>query len=486
MSKQIPISIEKFAAYLDNNLTTEEMAQIDNAINANEDLQELIRIDDAIDIYSIENEFKLPEEVLTGSFVIPNTIGDMSHALNQAVEDFDNFFHQGGDRFLDDFVSFVNEHDNNSIFTNNVNGMDTHEIVNGYYGEPNAIQQQYNDTCAIKSQQIILNEFNIPCTEDELVQYSMEHGWYSGNGTSMADVGKLLIDGGIPCTQQQNANVYDLMDELAQGHKIIVGVDADELWNNDTIQGKLINWFNDFFHGNTPNHALIVAGIDTSDPNNIQVLITDPGTGDYHKAYPIEKFMDAWSDSECFMVSTDVSVPQTSPQMVNFDYSAGHIDNVAGVDYSEFQIFNDLSHGIPCSYLDWNGQMYNPMNSFTGAYFDYAHTPGMMFSDIFNHDQYMFNDFLNQDIITSQFQNTFDYGISHINFGPENDWNHYAMMHDIPMMTNIDYANFLDQSILDFQMMGDFDSAAYCGQQHMMLDYCNQYGLDFADTFYDF
>ena len=50
------------------------------------------------------------------------------------------------------------------------------------------VQQAYSDTCAIKSQQLILNDFGIPCTEDDLVRTSIEQGWYDGNGTSMQDV----------------------------------------------------------------------------------------------------------------------------------------------------------------------------------------------------------------------------------------------------------------------------------------------------------
>lgn len=483
MSKKLPnISIEKFAAYLDNNLPENEMAMLDNVINTDEAMSSIISLNNQIDNYSIENATELPTEILTNSYEIPNIDSETNEAIIDAVNSFDNFFHNEGDSLNEDLGSLFHENNIDEHLLGNI--MDTNGTINGYYGEINPILQQYSDTCAIKAQQLILNEFNIPCTEDELVQYSIEHGWYDGHGTSMDDVGKLLIDGGVPCTQQSNANAFDLMNELAQGHKIIVGVDSAELVKNDTLLDKLSNWFNDFFNGNTPDHALIVAGIDTTDPNNIQVIVTDPGTGDYHKAYPIEQFMDAWSDSECFMVSTDVSVPETSPQMANFDYSTGHIEDVGGVDYSEFQVFNDMSHGIPCNYMDWNGQIFNPMNSFTNAYFDYAHNPGMMFSDIFNHDQYMFNDFMNPNIITPQFQNTFDFGMNQINFTPDNDWNHYAMMHDIPMMTNYDYGNFLDQSIMNFQMMGDYNSMAFCEQQHMMLDYCNFNGFDFSEMFF--
>ena len=40
--------------------------------------------------------------------------------------------------------------------------------------ENNSIQQEYADTCAIKSQQLILNDFGVPVSEDQLVQYSIQ------------------------------------------------------------------------------------------------------------------------------------------------------------------------------------------------------------------------------------------------------------------------------------------------------------------------
>jgi hypothetical protein len=479
-NKIIPISIEKFAAYLDNNLSIDEMAQIDNAINANGNLQELISMNDAIDICSIENEFELPEEILSGSFEIPNIDHKNSDALEHALDVFENIFHQGGDSSMDDYDTLSHEQ---PLIDKMMNTEETFRP--GFFGEMSSIQQNHPDTCAIKAQQIILNEFNIPCTEDQLVKYSAEHGWYKGNGTAMSDVGKLLVDGGVPCTQQVNADAFDLVNELSQGHKIIVGVDANELWNNNSIRGKFSNWYNDFFHGNTPNHAVIVAGIDTTDPNNIQVLVTDPGTGEYHRAYPMDQFMDAWSDSNCFMVSTDVAAPQTLPLMANFDYAVGHIDSVAGVDYAEFQVFYDISHGVPFHYMDVNGQMLNPMSSFMDAYLDYAHDD-IMFSEIFNHGHYMFNDYIDQDLVTAQLHDSFDFGMTQIGFDMNNDWIHYAEVNGIAEMTNQDYSNFLDQSIHDFQAMGDSDSVTYCEQQHMMLDYCDENGLDFFDTFLDY
>jgi len=213
---------------------------------------------------------------------------------------------------------------------------------NGIIGNPvNPYQQAYDDTCAIKSQQLILNEFGIPVTEDQLVQYSMEHGWYNGNGTSMSDVGKLIADAGIPCTQHAGANRYDLTNELIQGHKVIVAVDSGELWDNG-----ILDWLKDIFVGDTPDHALIVAGIDNTDPKNPMVILTDPGTGQPTQPYPLDQFMDAWSDSGCYMVTTDVPTPTAVENFEMNGMTDMHLPEVAGVDYNSFQNFQAYSHLI--------------------------------------------------------------------------------------------------------------------------------------------
>lgn len=334
------------------------------------------------------------------------------------------------------------------------------------------IQQQYPDTCAIKSQQIILNEFGIDVTEDQFVQFSYEQGWYNGDGSGTAaqDVGKLLESANIPVTRQDGANVFNLVSELSQGHKVIVGVDSEELWGN-----KFMAWIKDFFMGDTPDHALVVAGIDTSDPDNVMVIVDDPGSGEYHKAYPLDQFMDAWSDAECYMVSTDVPVPEFAPTMANFDYGQGHLAMVGGMDYADFQIFNDLSYGLPVNTMV-DGMNVYPTSSLMDAYFDVANND-LAFHDIFT-DNYMFNDFMDTDIATQMMQHTYQDNLGYINF---NELPNYP---DISTaMSNQDYESYLHGSIDYFNSVGDFDSAMLCQQQLMMVDYCDNFDIDFCSTF---
>ncbi len=170
--------------------------------------------------------------------------------------------------------------------------------------------------CAIRSQQIILRDYGIDIPLEDLKQFAIENGWYDpseGGGTPMGYIGALLDACGVGVKQEIDCTVYDLINELAQGHRVIVGVDADELWadRSGSLFDKATTWLNDAFGNEEPNHALIVAGVEVnpSDPSDVKVILTDPGTGDLRIEYSLDEFMDAWEDSNCFMVSTTTPAP---------------------------------------------------------------------------------------------------------------------------------------------------------------------------------
>lgn len=343
------------------------------------------------------------------------------------------------------------------------------------------VQQAFSDTCAIKSQQLILNDFGVNVSEADLVQIAADNGWYSG-GTRLPDVGNLLEVADIPITRKDGANVFDLVNELAQGHKVIVGLDSDELWENDTLSGKLKNWFDDFFGDEYGDHALIVAGIDTTDPNNIQVIVKDPGSGDDGKPYPLDQFMDAWSDTNCYMVSTDISAPEFAEGMQNFNQELGHIPEVAGASYHDFQIFNDISMGVPSCVRTDMGALY-PMSSLTEAYFDFANN-NICFGDIFS-DNYMFNDYLDCNIVNDYLRPTCFEGFNSISWQdiqpigmPNLGCNIFAVANSC-----MDYSSFYNDCMTQFSAIGDFNSVDLCQQQLDIMDYCSCNGIDYCTDF---
>jgi hypothetical protein len=193
-----------------------------------------------------------------------------------------------------------------------------------------SVFQYYDDTCAIQSQHLILQQYGFTVSQEELIQIAKENGWYAeGYGTPLNMVGKLLEYYGVDIHGSQGNNIFNLANELAQGHQIIVGVDAYELVYPEETK----DW--DVLYGEQANHALVVVGIDTTDPDNVQVIVTDPGTGNRQMAYPADQFIDAWKDSNCFMVTTD-TVP-SDPL-----YPFNPIDNFAGIPMDSLHQLSEI------------------------------------------------------------------------------------------------------------------------------------------------
>ncbi|MBR1838631.1 MAG: C39 family peptidase [Bacteroidaceae bacterium] len=234
------------------------------------------------------------------------------------------------------------------------------------------VYQYYDDTCAIQSQRIILEKFGIEKSQEELIQIAKDNGWYTeGYGTPMESVGRILDYFGIDATGTTGNNIFNLSNELAQGHYIIVGVDGMELVNPDVENHDM-----DIYTGGEANHALVVVGIDTTDPDNPQVIVTDPGTGNVQMAYPADQFVDAWKDSNCFMVSTD-----QSPQEYSGEDFQG-LTSFAGIPTHQLEEVAGFDMNLNESTLD----------EFSSFYHDFLDHPESLddlvekYDDLFTHD----------------------------------------------------------------------------------------------------
>lgn len=173
-------------------------------------------------------------------------------------------------------------------------GLPTYDVAS------DKVQQTFDDTCAIKSQEIVMNAAGLDVAECDLRDEAIQNGWYTpGLGTPMEDVGKLMEAHGLEVQQQLHGNMVNLVSELSKGHPVIVGVDSGELWNPG-FEEKI----EDIFRGPCPDHALIVGGVVfNEDFSGGTVNLIDPGTGDFAVGYDIAVFEDAWNDSDNFMLT---------------------------------------------------------------------------------------------------------------------------------------------------------------------------------------
>jgi hypothetical protein len=175
-------------------------------------------------------------------------------------------------------------------------------------GDPVADAQWWNlqnadDTCAIVAQQGVLESLighEIP--QDELVRVATDNGWYHPQeGTSMECVGNVLEYYGVPIERHDGCSLPDLYDALESGHKVIVGLDADEVWtpehDSNGVPLKIPGG---------ANHAVWVTGIGTNSSGDLSVIVNDSGTPDGRGEFiPVPDFLNAWEDSNNYAVFTD-------------------------------------------------------------------------------------------------------------------------------------------------------------------------------------
>ncbi|MGB5634168.1 MAG: hypothetical protein WBM44_21340 [Waterburya sp.] len=213
-------------------------------------------------------------------------------------------------QFIDSDLDIINPDSDEDAYIDSLSESDALETADIADDLEHWHEQSYDDTCGIVAQEFILDDigqdYGIDFSEDELRDTATACGWYTPDGgTPKLQVGNLLEAYGIGVERSINASLEDINQQLEAGHKVLVAVDADEIWHPDDIDDDdlIANLFG--MPGQEPNHTVQVIGIDNSDPNNPMVILNDPGTPDGRGlTVAADDFLNAWEDSNNFMVAT--------------------------------------------------------------------------------------------------------------------------------------------------------------------------------------
>jgi hypothetical protein len=214
--------------------------------------------------------------------------------------------------------------------------------------------QDQNDNCAVAAQTDILNQYlDHPVSLDETNYVAMTNGWYHpGYGTSADDLGNLLQAYGVPCHTVDGASIEQLASELQQGHRVMVGVNSGELWDQGPLS-EFRHWVvKEFGLDNstfTADHVVDVTGLDLSDIHNPQVIINDSGdpNGAGH-TYPLDQFSEAWKGSDFYYVATNAAPGGSS----NVDLDIGQYMGVGTTLGAEYLGLDPLSSGLAGQFVD--------------------------------------------------------------------------------------------------------------------------------------
>lgn len=151
--------------------------------------------------------------------------------------------------------------------------------------------------CALYAQMFVIEELSGQDIDiDAFVNEAYENGWYDGVGTPILNMNQMLDYYGIDNEMGFNKSMDDIMDCLNDGGKVIVSVDADQIWYDKE---------SDIFSPmSAPNHAVEVIGVDYSDPDNPMVILNDSGHPDGQgELVPLDVFESAWNEGDCQMIA---------------------------------------------------------------------------------------------------------------------------------------------------------------------------------------
>ena len=156
--------------------------------------------------------------------------------------------------------------------------------------------------CGLYAQKFVIEEFTGKDIDmGEYLKVAKDNGWFGeGDGTAALNMNKMLDQYGIKNEMTFHNSLEDIEASLSRGERVIVSIDADEIW-----YGEKDNVFTPFdAEGlDSANHAVEVIGIDKTDPDNPMVVLNDSGTpAGRGELVPADIFCDAWDDGNCQMI----------------------------------------------------------------------------------------------------------------------------------------------------------------------------------------
>ena len=171
--------------------------------------------------------------------------------------------------------------------------------VETIFGDPEDAEnwhpQSESNSCAIACQEFVAEQLlDQEFSEQKMIEYAQERGWYEPTeGTPQSNVGNLLEACGLEVERAVNCTVTDLMQSLAEGEKVICGV------NNMILEEPRMA----DMPGLTANHAVEFIGVDFSDPKNPQVILNDPGVKNGQAIrHDLDVFEKAWNTCNNYAV----------------------------------------------------------------------------------------------------------------------------------------------------------------------------------------
>jgi hypothetical protein len=228
--------------------------------------------------------------------------------------------------------------------------MDTSSTLN-LWGDPVADapywrEQQRDYSCAVVAQvsayESITGKY---ISEEEACQFATSQGWLTEEGSPYEHIGNLLNQLDVATYRTYGATLDDIKTALANDEKVMVSLDANEIWFPIWNEARMpVDQADDAMH------TVWVIGVAQELDGTYQLLLNDSGipngqvfTVDY------EDFENAWQDADSHLVVADTLSgwligSQGSDEMVGTN-DIDWFDGAGGADWLDGGDSNDILLG---------------------------------------------------------------------------------------------------------------------------------------------
>ncbi|MGN0202567.1 MAG: RyR domain-containing protein [Candidatus Cryptobacteroides sp.] len=148
-----------------------------------------------------------------------------------------------------------------------------------------------DNLCNVRCEQYVLQCFGIKASEDELKEEALAGDLLNDEGTPLFRIGSLCALHGLSVTRSYHSTLDDIMKALSVGYQVIAAVDGGEIDGDMDYEAA-----EDDLIGRKPDHSIVILSCGDD------VVCYNPYRGDIPQRVKLDRFQDAWDDSENYMV----------------------------------------------------------------------------------------------------------------------------------------------------------------------------------------
>lgn len=158
------------------------------------------------------------------------------------------------------------------------------------------------NVCAVRCEMFILHRRGIPYDEEKLLATARRKDWLKTEGTPLYCLGNLLAYTGMLVNRKYDSTLEDIQRAIKMDNDVVVGVDREKLYAEEIDLENLTN------------HAVVVTHIGEG-----TITIFDPYEAPYIVNIPISDFLNAWKESQYYMIQVLQSVEEYEPHPIDVD-----------------------------------------------------------------------------------------------------------------------------------------------------------------------